>query len=338
VRTLALALVLAACGSSEPRSAPPSGGSTPPSGGSVAPTTTATNPPVPAGRAIELPAVEPDATLPAKSWAFVSFNLDGKQRIGQVPADAVSDAGIEVGKLTAGLVIDPDAMVEDVHDIVRERAIKDPPPPPPPPPKQKKDTKKKKPCKANTPECAREQAIEQAREAGILGEEPEYPTCGDPLEMLHGTAGERPPELAPVHATACPVVNSSDRTAGVAALVFADRDLPAAAVIKPFLGDSSVLLARFAVTADGGKHARTLDVQIGQNTQPGPINKRRPRRDRVLVLDGKADPIKLAEGFQGGDAWIWINGDVKYQRLIELIQRLSAQASMPITITLEDPR
>ncbi len=62
--------------------------------------------------------------------------------------------------------------------------------------------------------------------------------------------------------------------------------------------------------------------------------------DHVLVLDANADPIKLVSKFPvgEGDAWIWISGEVKYQRLVELIQRLSATTIAPITITLEDPR
>jgi hypothetical protein len=290
-------------------------------------------PVVAAPRGLELPRVDANATLVVESWAFVAIDRDRTLRVGAVPSTAISEAGLDVAALSRGEVVAKDRLTESVREVLRQRAAQEPPPPPPPrPAPAKKKAKKKQPAGA---QMTREEAIEAAREAGILGEEPTYPTCGDPFPMLTGSGDERPRELAPIRATACPIVQP-DTTARFAALVIADRETLAAAVIEPFVADHGVLLARFAVVTSAGSHARSLAVQIGQNTRPGTPLPLRPAADRVLVLDGKSGAAPRA--FTARDPWIWIKPDATYISMIELIQALSVADTGKITLTLEDPR
>ena len=323
---LAIAIALAACSGSttkptEVERAP----ATQPSGApQTAPVQPATEPPP---KQMQLPSVSVDGTLPAKSWSFVAVEADGRVRVGAVPASALGDDGVELAQLTKGTEVPPEEVGRAGRTIVAERAAQEPPPPAPPPKPTPKRSKKKK----LTP---REQAIEQARAAGILGDDTQYPSCGDPLQGLTA-GGPRPKEMAPVHATACPL-ESPDKTASYAHLLLADRNTPAAVVLEPFVGDNGTALVRLGVTVDG-THARTLPVQLGQNTRMGPAAPR-PALERILVFDKVADPAALAQRVRSGGAWIWILRDVSYQRLVELVHALAIAGVAPITITLEDPR
>jgi hypothetical protein len=251
----------------------------------------------PAPPQLALPTLTAGATVPAESWTFVAFDRSGTIRVGAVPPAAVSSAGVDPAKLPAGKVVEAGALDEAAHELLRQRVVQE---------GLKPD-----------PKIA-------------------YPTCGDPLPQLTGSGGERPYKMAPPHATACPL-ETPDRTARFATLILADRELPASTVLRPFVADHGVLVARFGVVTDG-KIVRTVAVQIGQNTSPSTPAKTKPARARTLILQASSDPFQLAKTLRGHNAWVWVYDGARYEQLLTLIQALTVAGVEPVMLTLEDPR
>jgi len=280
-----------------------------------------------APRSLEPPAAAEEGTLAPESWVFVVVDPEGRVRLGSIPDGARSQAGVAIAQLaTAGDAVATGTLADAARDLIRQHRMAEPPPPPPPPPVDRSGRKTEN-------QRAREQAIAAARAAGILGGP--RPACGEPMPMLQGTGGERPPEVAPDHAIACPVDPAEHATYAI--LVAADRRLPAEAVFRHFLGDSPLGPSRLAVTTDGAVHVRALPIQFGQFSQPGPA-RLRPAADRVIVLGPRSDPTALANGVQGpGEIWIWVQRGTPYGPAVELIARLAARR-VPITVSLDDPR